>query len=669
MDEIETGPLNLERLREDYLIFLHAIVLDFQGDLLEDQVDALHKEIDQLDLAFPGELLLNLAWVHLPSFGKVFDKVLSTGAFDSAGGYPELIPFVDTVFSSCHPEGFQAYVEQCGTDDLNPNLVFLVRQLLYFYKKFKVEWEPGADIRAAEEFWAIEDTIREPHHPDLFGAMPCLTEFAPQQPPAYGQGWSPANKEIFDLLSLAQWFCDRFSSHIPIWDWEQYAPRHGPGAVSDLPSSGDKYSFPNFSEVISVVFPAEYFCQVNFDGVFDVCLTTSKPAAKLAAVPKTYIKPRLIASEPVVHQWFQQALMKQLREHMHPLLRKVVSFQDQVPSQDLARKFSATGEGVTIDLSAASDRLSLFVVQCFFRRNPPLLDLLERTRSDRIVDAIRGEVDARPIRKFAAMGSGVTFPVQTYVYAACCFAAVTYARGWQYRSYRSWQRALERVCSDIRVFGDDIAVPEDASQHLVLLLETLGLKVNRDKTHVSGYFRESCGMDAYRGFDVTPAYVSHPSPADYPNRSREEISFVAYIEQSNNAHRKGLWHLADAMKGRLSENLAWMVPISHERLGVVSLYTFTHGTTAARTRYNRQLHRYETRGLSLRGTRKISKRDTLVDLLQYFTERNDRQLDHHQMVELLQTVGVVRGIRTRLLFGWSDARCSYNPRRSWSAVT
>jgi hypothetical protein len=56
----------------------------------------------------------------------------------------------------------------------------------------------------------------------------------------------------------------------------------------------------------------------------------------------------------------------------------------------------------------------------------------------------------------------------------------------------------------IYVYGDDVIVPTAQAANAIKQLEAFGLKVNRDKSCISGFFRESCGMDAYKGVSVTP---------------------------------------------------------------------------------------------------------------------------------------------------------------------
>jgi hypothetical protein len=126
------------------------------------------------------------------------------------------------------------------------------------------------------------------------------------------------------------------------------------------------------------------------------------------------------------------------------------------------------------------------------------------------------------------MGSALTFPVQSIVFAILAAGYGSYHTGESYR------KCLRRI----RVFGDDIIVPGEWVDGFSSLLETLYLKVNRDKTYSRGFFRESCGMDAYRGYDVTPGYLRQPSGALYSRQA------LGYLQVINNLFLKGYWNLS-----------------------------------------------------------------------------------------------------------------------------
>jgi hypothetical protein len=111
------------------------------------------------------------------------------------------------------------------------------------------------------------------------------------------------------------------------------------------------------------------------------------------------------------------------------------------------------------------------------------------------------------LNKFATMGSALTFPVQSVVFFVLTAAAVVYSRG-----LRPTDWAL--ACGSVQVYGDDIVVPVDALDSLRALLSAVGLKVNVSKTFSGRNFREACGIEAFRGYDCTPAKPRHLFDSD-----------------------------------------------------------------------------------------------------------------------------------------------------------
>jgi hypothetical protein len=88
------------------------------------------------------------------------------------------------------------------------------------------------------------------------------------------------------------------------------------------------------------------------------------------------------------------------------------------------------------------------------------------------------------------MGNATTFPVQSLVFWAICVASL--------------QRQGFHQPGAVFVFGDDIIIPSECAERVIDDLETFGLLCNRSKSFYKGAFRESCGVDAFNGIDVTP---------------------------------------------------------------------------------------------------------------------------------------------------------------------
>jgi hypothetical protein len=103
------------------------------------------------------------------------------------------------------------------------------------------------------------------------------------------------------------------------------------------------------------------------------------------------------------------------------------------------------------------------------------------------------------LRKFASMGSAMTFPIESMVFWTIVVMAVCRSQG----EYLPTKRVLADLQGDASVYGDDIIVPVAYTQSVVELLELFGLKVNRSKSFTNSHFRESCGAEFFNGHDVT----------------------------------------------------------------------------------------------------------------------------------------------------------------------
>jgi hypothetical protein len=91
------------------------------------------------------------------------------------------------------------------------------------------------------------------------------------------------------------------------------------------------------------------------------------------------------------------------------------------------------------------------------------------------------------------MGNGFCFPLETLIFASLCETA--------------YQESS--LPSDYSVYGDDIIVRKSVANRVVELLKLCGFTVNRDKTFLSGPFRESCGADWFKGEDVRPINLDY----------------------------------------------------------------------------------------------------------------------------------------------------------------
>lgn len=394
-------------------------------------------------------------------------------------------------------------------------------------------------------------------------------------------------------LNTLQQVCDRVSSSLGDLSLERPTelPKHGPGVVSNLRKGTSKYQFPEWPAKLDATFPHDLYARTDFGYGQDhdcssLSVSLNESPSRLISVPKTQKGPRLIAAEPVQHQWIQQLVRNQLEARIsHTPISSSVCFRSQIPNQERAIRASIDGGSATIDLSSASDRLSCWTIERAFRSNLTVLNRLHacRTRwlANRIPDTRHFNMK---LRKFAPMGSAVTFPVQTIVYASVAVAAVLISQG-----KRVSTASIRGASHLVQVFGDDMVVPTPALGVTVRLLEYLGLKVNNEKTFGSGYFRESCGVDAFKGFRVDPPYLLD-SRTDVPTDALPTL-----IEVSNNFYKKGYWHVASWLM-TLPNKISKLIPIVGSDSGTLGFCSYQGADLShLKTRWNDKLHRDEVR--------------------------------------------------------------------------
>lgn len=579
----------------------HALVADYQR--LERTVTTRGVSFIMIDMPDAGRLVdraLSSGHLAMSRLPKTFGKTIN-------GGYRE---FLYCLFSEVFDR--RGYVRPC----VQPTAIFFLRQVLYLAKKARKDCSDAAILAEVDSFRLVDASLREPY---LNWADDSLS---------FGERLSfiDGYRETPDLIShrdgcpksllrLLDEVGDRISSRFPILDWRDIKPKHGPGAVSDARSGADKYLFPTWPTKLDGTFPSTYFAQSREDLHLEVPQVSSlnEPPSRLIAVPKTLKGPRLIASEPTSHQFLQLGLMQWFRKYLPTPLRPCIDFLDQTPSQEFCLRASTSDEYATVDLTAASDRLSCWVVERFFRSNPTVIIGLHACRTRWLKNHTGvGEPFFIKLRKFAPMGSGVTFPVQSICYAGMAIAAILYERKWKVTTHN-----LTRAARELQVFGDDIILPSSAVQALTLLMTHVGLKVSASKTHYSGRFRESCGMDAYDGVDVTPGYLRDLGLRDTAD------GLVAWIDVSNNMYSKGLWCLANHMVQLVPAEIRRLIPVSVEQLGCLTLQSFQATPMVGKVRINAHLHRPEVLGLCVEVKSDRQQRESHQSLLQYFLEEPD----------------------------------------------
>lgn len=276
-------------------------------------------------------------------------------------------------------------------------------------------------------------------------------------------------------------------------------PSHGSGATAcRTPNWKKHHRALVYYEKLDDVYPYSDYFFYNHSHLSDEyerlrdSVPQSVPRARIILVPKDSRGPRVISCEPAELMFIQQGLMRSLYRTLetHKLTSGYVNFTNQTVNRELAR-LSSKGiiEFATIDLSDASDRVSLELVRRVFPEN--WFEALNACRSEETT-LPNGEIVK--LNKFAPMGSSCCFPVEALVFWACAQASIRILEG-------------ARHPSDVYVYGDDIVIPTRYASAVTRGLELVGLKVNANKSYCQGPFRESCGGDYHFGNDVTPVRV------------------------------------------------------------------------------------------------------------------------------------------------------------------
>jgi len=208
------------------------------------------------------------------------------------------------------------------------------------------------------------------------------------------------------------------------------------------------------------------------------------------------------------------------------------------------------------------------------------------------------------------MGNATTFPVQSLFFLAIALGSLFYVRGLRV----SGRNVRALGSSTVRIFGDDIIVPEDCAGVTIEALSALGLKVNTDKTFVTGKFRESCGVDAYDGEDVTITSV-----LSAPTQARPG-SVSSAVDVHNNLCRRGYYYTAHYVR-KTVEQLKYKIRAVPHGSGLFGWYpNYVDREPVLEMRMNRDLMIREVRCHNPRVKADTAPSEDGSALLQYFTE-------------------------------------------------
>jgi hypothetical protein len=504
--------------------------------------------------------------ITLPKFASDFERALAIGKIDSTMflGFRKIgsIPaFLQGMISHVFEKETGRYYNEIPPQHLSV-FVDAVRQICLLFKKIELPCTPQREYAALQRFIEVEHSF---------------SEFSLPQ----------AEQDRFDLVSAVLW-----TSLVSSFELSKCTPRHGPGATSEGASGNQKYSWSEWNDRLEPYFPLVGTGfplgtppdSEELEKVTILSKDEERPV-RVVLVPKTLKSPRVIAIEPCCMQYTQQGIRDQLYAGLESywLTSGHLNFSDQTVNQKLALTSSATGRLATIDLSDASDRVPRSLALSMFRCNPDFQDAIDACRSTKALLPDGREIG--PLQKFASMGSALCFPIEAMYFYTICIVALC-----ELQNLPITTRNVYKVSRDVYVYGDDIIVPSAYATGVLDYLQKYNCKVNQDKTFVSGSFRESCGMDAFGGEQVTPVYLRRMFPKD----TRQHGEIISWVATANLFYKKGYWRTAHLMRKRI-EGLVGHLPYTSERSSVVGHYSYLGYVSAER--WNRNLQSFEIKGL------------------------------------------------------------------------
>lgn len=387
--------------------------------------------------------------------------------------------------------------------------VMWLRQLTVVFSKLRLPHKDAQCEAAFERFRANEEDLA------LSKGRLWSTTYANDTTLPFRGKYEQSLTDV--LLNARRLLCKVLCNVSP----REISPRHGSGAASVKLSPTDRYDRILFDPDQAAIWPYVEFASAGRDHS-DQILSSDflalgyQKRARAVFVQKDYRGPRLISCEPPTSMYYQQGLMNLLVEtaESHPLTRSFVNFTNQSINQKLAR-IGSTGERslATLDLKDASDCLSWDLVLLLWPDDWRRALSAVRSKVTDISVPGKGIVSV-PLRKHAPMGSATCFPVMA-LSIWCLIKAAQFSA----KPSKAW------------IYGDDIIVASRDATVVCDLLESVGLKVNRDKSFYGATpFRESCGKEYWDGFDTTPIYCRY-DPTDDDSIINSLVSFVNNMTQ------------------------------------------------------------------------------------------------------------------------------------------
>jgi hypothetical protein len=345
---------------------------------------------------------------------------------------------------------------------------------------------------------------------------------------------------------------------------EELVPRHGPGAVSEgISEPWLKYAFQMHDpdDIDDEIFypPSVLLAGHNHDShtlasIHRLRAEEEVPKlsqSRLCLVPKNSKGPRVISMEATRRMWCQLGIDRILRDRISrsSLVGRGISLKDQSVNASLALAGSLSGRWATIDLSSASDCVSLKLIAAIW----PVtwVRAFERYRSR---TQLHPDGSVHVLNMIAPMGNGFCFTVETITFWAIAAASILCSMEEAYTS----EDDVRWACHHTYAYGDDIIVPERFAGEVMSSLERYGFRINRDKSYWAGPFRESCGTDAFLGVNITPLKIKAIPQGPQKKLGSVDAHFIQSWSEQAKAWRILLPSVSAYMKRCVYDCLGWV---------------------------------------------------------------------------------------------------------------
>jgi hypothetical protein len=575
------------------IVLLRSLLNDFKR--LDPDVKGLERDIITLEKRFEHEGYGFLS-VALPAYGSALQQGLASGRFCCPFGFKtSKRGSLPLLFAGLISEVFDP-ITGLLEPSVDSSKLKSLYQILFLFKKVQLSEESNDKLhtKAVAGFYSNDTIATEVVFPD-------------------------SRKYALELLARLMMPKLRLNNFDDVWC------KHGPGAVKEGLKANQKWSAVTdalltdgfrsddlgFSSFGPFMFQPDLSSGEEWSDSFQsrslqsFDYRASSNSAKLITVPKNSTSNRTITVEPVLNQFVQQGLNTVLRDSILgcDILRQCLALTDQTKNQQLALEGSLNGKWSTIDLKSASDLLSLKLTDLVFSSFPDFHRRMNDCRTPCVQDGF-SEV---PLGKFAGMGNALTFPVQSIVFAVIAMAATLDSL-----SLRINKKNLMRVARSVRVYGDDIIVESRHSSSVVNWLSSFGLIVNEKKSFLVGNFKESCGVDAYMGVDITPIYAK-PVP---DHTSTDPSDIASLVSLSNQFWLGGYYEASECIKNEVEGRLGYVLPLVSKYSSSLGWHSRLDASYA--TRWCSKLHKLLVRAPVIKSLVRRDPLDGYPALLKFF---------------------------------------------------